>query len=374
MTQARRTLISLSDTPYYHCVNRCVRRAFLCGEDRHTGRSYEHRKQWIVDKIKELSSLFAIDVCAFSVLSNHYHIVMYVDQKRALEWGDEEVVERWKRLFRGVLLVDRYMAGQCGTDAEANKALEVIGQWRELLSDISWYMRCLNEHIAREANKEDGCKGRFWEGRFKSQALLEEKALLACMAYVDLNPIRAGLSETLEGSDYTSIQERIKAYVQTRESRPEADETPSFPAESTPAVSTELGTEQESGEFAVPAAPLVDFTGATGESESGLPFHFSDYLELVDWTGRAIREDKRGFIPADVPPILTRLGVEADNWIETVRHFRRHFYGYVGPADVLAQYSQALGRNWLRGVGACRRLLGEGKAGSQATALHFHPA
>ena len=137
MTQARRTLISLSDTPYYHCVNRCVRRAFLCGEDRHTGRSYEHRKQWIVDKIKELSSLFAIDVCAFSVLSNHYHIVMYVDQKRALEWGDEEVVERWKRLFRGVLLVDRYMAGQCGTDAEADKAREVIGQWRERLSDIS---------------------------------------------------------------------------------------------------------------------------------------------------------------------------------------------------------------------------------------------
>ncbi len=128
MTQARRNLISLSDTPYYHCVNRCVRRAFLCGEDRQSGRSYEHRKQWIVDKIKELSSLFAIDVCAYGILSNHYHIVMYVDQKRSLEWDDEEVVERWKRLFLGSLLVDRYMSGQCGTDAEAEKALEVIGQ------------------------------------------------------------------------------------------------------------------------------------------------------------------------------------------------------------------------------------------------------
>ncbi len=109
-------------------------------------------------------------------------------------------------------MVDRYIAGQCFTDAEAEKALEVIGQWRERLSDISWYMRCLNEHIARQANREDECKG-----RFKSQTLLEERALLACMAYVDLNPIRAGISETPEGSDYTSIQERIREYAAGRE-------------------------------------------------------------------------------------------------------------------------------------------------------------
>ncbi len=368
MTQARRNLISLSDTPYYHCINRCVRRAFLCGEDRHTGRSYEHRKQWIVDKIKELFSLFAIDVCAYSIMSSHYHVVLHVDEKSALEWDDEEVVARWKRLFRGVLLVDRYMAGQCGTDAEAEKALEVIGLWRERLSDISWYMRCFNEHIAREANKEDGCRGRFWEVRFKSQALLEEKALLACMAYVDLNPIRAGLSETLEGSDYTSIKERIEAYVQTREHRLEADESPYFPAESASSISAESGAAQENRKSCVPAAPLVEFTGTTGETESGLPFQFSDYLELVDWTGRAIRADKRGFIPADVPPILIRLGVEAESWIDTVRHFRRHFYDFVGPADVLMQQSRAMGRNWLRGVGACRKLLGGGEACTPVTA------
>ena len=229
-------------------------------------------------------------------------------------------------------------------------------------------MRCLNEHIARQANREDGCKGRFWEGRFKSQALLEERALLACMAYVDLNPIRAGLSETLEGSDYTSIQERIEVYLQAREGRPEMVEAPSpslpLPQKSTPAVSAVLGTEQENGESAVSAAPLLEFTGTIGDIESGLPFHFSDYLELVDWTGRAIRENKRGFIPADVPPILTRLGVEAENWIETVRHFRRHFYDFVGPGDILAQRGRALGRSWLRGVGACRKLLGGGETGA----------
>jgi putative transposase len=192
---------------------------------------------------------------------------------------------------------------------------------------------------------------------------LEEKALLACMAYVGLNPIRAGLCETLEDSDYTSIQGRIRAYVQSREGRPETDETPVFPLDSAPAVATELGMEQEDSESTAPAAPLVEFTGTTGETDSGLPFHFSDYLELVDWTGRAIRADKRGFIPADVPPILTRLGVESENWIETVRHFHSHFYDFVGPANVLVQQSQAAGRRWFRGVGACRRLL---SGGSQA--------
>ncbi len=155
---------------------------------------------------------------------------------------------------------------------------------------------------------------------------------MACMAYVDLNPIRAGLSETLEGSDYTSIQECIEAYVQTHEGRSEMDENPSLPPESTHMVSTVSSAELENGESAVAAASLVEFTGTTGETESGLPFHFSDNLELVDWTGRAIRADKRGFIPEDVPPILTRLGVDAHNWIETVRHFRRHFYDFVGPA------------------------------------------
>ncbi len=123
--------------------------------------------------------------------------------------GDEEVVGRWKQLFAGVVLVDRYMSGQCETEVEKDKAREIIGQWRERLSDISWYMRCLNEHIVRQANKEDGCKGRFWEGRFKSQALLEERVLLACMAYVDLNPIRAGLCETLEDSEHTSIGSQL---------------------------------------------------------------------------------------------------------------------------------------------------------------------
>lgn len=122
-------------------------------------------------------------------------------------------------------------------------------------------MRCLNEHIAHKANAEDNCTGRFWEGRFKSQALLSEQALLACMSYVDLNPVRAGLCDTLEDSEYTSIKQRIEQLTSTSE---------------------KLTTEP------VPLAPFI----AASRTDNGIPFSFTDYLELTDWTGRTIRNDK----------------------------------------------------------------------------------
>ncbi len=116
---------------------------------------------------------------------------------------------------------------------------------------------------------------------------------------------------------------------------------------------------KDDGKANAPTAPLAPFTGSTVDRNPGLPFHFSDYLELVDWTGRAMRADKRGHIPEHVPPILKRMGVETDRWIDTVRHFRRHFYDYVGPPETMEHCSLKLGRNWLRGVGACRKPWGD---------------
>ncbi len=186
MTTARNTQISLSDTAWYHCVNRCVRRAYLCGEDHHSGASYEHRRGWIRDRILELADVFAIDVAGYAVMSNHYHVILHVDTVRAEGWSEEEVLVRWCRLFRGGLLVQRYLSEERSEmdAAEVLRVMEYAAEWRGRLIDISWYMRTLNEYIAREANREDGVKGRFWEGRFKSQALLDEQALLTALAYV----------------------------------------------------------------------------------------------------------------------------------------------------------------------------------------------
>jgi len=198
MPKPRKSLVSLEVTPYYHCVSRCVRRAFLCGEDKLTGKNFEHRRQWIEDRLLVLANIFAIDIAAYAVMSNHYHVVLHINREQALSWSELEVVEHWHRLFKGSLLSQHFYQGDVLNTAELNALSEQVCEWRDRLMSISWFMRCTNEPIAREANHEDEATGRFWEGRFKSQALLDEKALAACMAYVDLNPIRARMAESPE--------------------------------------------------------------------------------------------------------------------------------------------------------------------------------
>ncbi len=161
MTQARSTQISLQDTAHYHCILRCVRRAFLCGEDAYSGQSFEHRRVWIVERMWLLSQVFAIDVCAYAIMSNHYHLVLHINTATAESWTDEEVAQHWTTLYKTPLLVSRWLNGELKSKGEINKTLELIGEWRERLTDISWFMRNLNEYVAREANKEEGCKGAF---------------------------------------------------------------------------------------------------------------------------------------------------------------------------------------------------------------------
>ncbi len=196
MTQPRNRLVSVVDTPYYHCIGRCVRRAFLCGTDASSGRNYEHRRQWLLDRLKQLTQIFAIDVCSYAVMSNHYHVVVKLSPSSANDWTDKAIIERWTSLYRGNEHTRAYLSGEAlslSSKAYINTHLPL---WKERLSSLSWFMKCLNEYIARRANAEDQCTGHFWEGRFKSQALLDEAALMSCMAYVDLNPIRAKMATT----------------------------------------------------------------------------------------------------------------------------------------------------------------------------------
>jgi len=300
MPQPRKNIISLADTPYYHCMSRCVRRAFLCGVDHYSGNDYEHRRAWLQDKLHHTANAFAIKLCAYTIMNNHYHVVLNVRSDLALAWSDKEVVERWHKLFSGTPTSQRFAFDVELSEAELDLLDKDIALWRNRLMDVSWFMRIVNESIARRANSEDKCTGRFWEGRFKSQALLDEKALLSCMAYVDLNPVRAKVAATPELSDYTCVQQRIF----TRKTK---SNLPSM---------------------------IEKFVGSKPE-EIGIPFELEEYLELVDWTGRILRTDKRGAIDAELPPILERLSVAPNAWETLTSSFEDHFSHWVGAEHIV---------------------------------------
>ena len=143
MTKSRKELVSISDTPYYHIVSRCVRRTFLCGFDRQNNINYEHRKQWIVDRIQLLSSLFAVDLCSYAVMSNHYHLVVHINPIKTKSWSDTEVAQRWTTIFQGPLLVQNWLSGVVLNEPQQRTVNDIINVWRERLSSLSWYMKCL---------------------------------------------------------------------------------------------------------------------------------------------------------------------------------------------------------------------------------------
>lgn len=147
-------------------------------------------------------------ILGFAVLSNHLHVVVRTQPDIVKACPDDEAVLRWWRLFP-------QRRNEEGTPAEPTEfELNVVrndnsglkGTCR-LLTDISWFMHSLAELIARRADKHDPVSGRFWEDRFRAQILLDETAIAACMAYVDLNPVRAGVAATPETSDFTSMKE-----------------------------------------------------------------------------------------------------------------------------------------------------------------------
>jgi REP element-mobilizing transposase RayT len=298
MTLARKYQISTEDTPYYHVMTRCVRRAFLCGVDKYSGNNYEHRRGVIVKRMKSLAKIFNIDVCAYAIMSNHYHLVLKINSTQS--WSEKQVLSYWSELCQLKLICQKFIKNEAQSKAELEMVYIQTDIYRKRLMSISWFMKLRNEYIAKQANSEEKVTGSFFESRFKSQALLDEKALLTCMTYVDLNPIRAAMAQTPEGSDYTSIQERIKSKD-----------------------SKLLGL---------------------GFDDSDINFTLTDYCELVDATGRLIRTDKKGYIDDNLPPILKRLGFDELTWLGELNQFKTKGKKAIGTIEKLKQYVKNIKR------------------------------
>ncbi len=286
MGYPRARIVDSSRSGFYHCISRCVRRAFLCGDE------HDYRRQWIKERLIELLDVFTIEACAYAIMSNHLHLILMTDPKAALALTDLEVARRWIQLFPAELQRRTQAAGS-PADARRVEAAYIesiladhrkIARWRARLASISWFNKLLKEPIARRANREDNCTGHFWEGRFKSIRLLDRAAVLACMVYVDLNPMRAGIAKVLQECSFTSILHRLRVLRrpdQRRRRKPRRSREPRIRLSLIP-INTLFG------------------------------FSNSEYVSLVAATG-GVPTDQR-----DHRGRLTEMGINAEIWADTI--------------------------------------------------------
>lgn len=297
MTVPRMQIVAPAVTPYYHCISRCVRRLFLCGD------GSEHRKVWIEQRLQQLAEIFAIEVCSYGILDNHFHVVLKLNESELATWSDEQVALKWAQLFPPRSKDRKPTAPTSAWLQDRLNDKQWLNRIRGRLNNLGWFMKCLKEPIARRANKEDNARGAFWEARFKSIAILDEEALLTTLAYVDLNVMAAGKAKTPESSRHTSIRKRIedarRRGVLDRLKKAEIGP---------PAERQSL----EDEDFWL--IPLRDNHRSDGGRHGiSTVLDLRSYLQLLDWSGRLGRPGKAK-TPRDVKGILERIGSQQEVW------------------------------------------------------------
>jgi putative transposase len=319
MAVKRSEQIDTDNGGYYHLISRCVRRAFLCGDDPESGKNFNYRREWIEQRILELANYFSVEVYSYAVMQNHYHMVVYCDPKLPLSWSDLEVADRWLKVFPGKLNNPKFKQQRELRLRAIVADPELLKIYRERLGSLSWLMRCINEPIAKRCNREDFVKGHFWESRFKSQALLDEAAALTCMAYVDLNPIRAGDAKDLNTSSYTSIKKRLDNLSVQK-----------------------LNTKVNAIAGSVKNRAMV--------------LKLKSYIELVEWTAQAIVYPDKAALPPHLCNTLSHMNIQQAQWLSQVKSYGSRYYRFVGNIEKLKAKSQALGLQWLKGITQAQRL------------------
>ena len=349
---ARVEVFAADEIAIVHVMNRTVRRCFLLGDDIFSGKNFDHRKGWLDEQLIHQARHFGIDLLCQAILSNHFHLVLRSRPDVVAEWDDSEVARRWLML--------------CPERRDSNGKPEEPSEFelshifkdqakvkiiRSRLSGISWWMRLLSQNIAQRANKEDGEVGKFWKSRYRAVRLLDDAAILACAAYVDLNPIRVAIAETIEESDFTSGQKRCydlkrECIVGSVQGSIDGDNSYADVAQVFSCGGVGPGDElqQESrvgdtgnyggsrhlapvellGESST-IGPCVHTQGARCSNKGFLPISTAEYLDLLDWTARETRSDKRGSTSNEFAPLFDRLGISAEIWCRLVKDFGRLF-------------------------------------------------
>jgi hypothetical protein len=320
---ARAEVFNPNEVAILHIMARVVRRCFLLGNDPITNKNFDHRKVWIEEQLKLQAANFGIDLISMAIMSNHFHLVLRSRPDVVQTWDDTEVARRWLMLCPRRKDKNRnpLEPNKAELDSIRNSPVEVK-KIRTRLSDISWWMRILCQKIGTRANQDDKEVGKFFQGRFKAVRLLDDEAVLACSAYVDLNPIRAGMATSIETSHFTSAQLRFQS---SKSSGPSDSSSP--------------------GAFLSPIK-LDDSKHGVGPkpskskrrcSDKGvLPLSSMDYLQLLDLTARMHRSDKVGYTPKGLPPLLERVGIAVAEWQKLTKDFGRMFSQVAGKARTVS--------------------------------------
>ena len=341
---ARREIVRDGEPGIYHCFSRCVRRAFLMGRDPLSGKDLNHRRQWLIDRLILLAANFMIDVAFHAILANHFHVVLRTNPRLVKRLGSLEVARRWLRVYPGKRVLDgNWIEPTEQQIQELAKDKKKLKRIRKRLASVSWFMSALKEYMARRCNLEDQCRGAYFESRYGCRAIESDEAVLITGIYNDLNQIRAGEALTPEESTCCSVWYRIQAQLQAGRSEENRHDRWLATLSLAP---DQLGD--------VPSA------GGYRSSDKGLlPMTLNDYLKLLDFSGRQIREGKQGAIPADLEPILTRLGIVPDLFLHAVEKFTKWFRRFAGNTDDFVERAQEIGRKSLHGISHARRIFRE---------------
>jgi REP element-mobilizing transposase RayT len=311
MTIARSQIVDVQTTRYYHCISKVVRGAFLMGV------GYEHRKRWVEQRLEHLANNYAVSVAGFAIMDNHLHVLVRLDPEIARSWSDEEVLRRWANIYppnnmdiSNKSLLDSWI--------KANLANEkLVADYRERLQTLGWFMKSLKEPLARMANHEDKCDGAFWQGRYKSIAVIDDEALLATCLYIDLNPLAAGIAATPETSKNTSFRQRI-------EHAKRKDALDRLKAAADGAIhgsNAAKGLEQDHW-----LTPIEDRrnTRTHKSDREGLleTFSLGSYMLLIDYTARIYRKGKAR-LNAGTKEIFDRIGSAAETFGDRVANMLR---------------------------------------------------
>ena len=299
MTQARSVIVDTKITRWYHCVSRCVRKAFLLSK-----KEGFDRKAWIDERLKLLDGIFGVSVAGFSVMDNHLHVLLRIEVDEVEAWSAMEVVERWLRICPPRVARKPVSVTRQETEALAQDT-EWIAEMRSRLGSISWFMKYLKEPLSRLINKEEDCSGTLFEKRFQSIALLDEESILATATYIDLNPLAANVVIYPEDALHTSIKERVDHLL--AEGR--LKDVQQIRNGSVPAQQVSEGLEDDF--WLIP----IENRKQQGAKRVGIKegFTLGQYLQLVDYTSRLVREGKNS-VAADAPPLLERLSIPPDRW------------------------------------------------------------